>query len=163
MYKDDIFRLILAFIFYYSVIFIQIYIGEMVTLHMFKNNLLKKNSINIERCLVKNIFLNILMSYFFGYLSALVCLSMQTKDISFIPMYIFTLIFLSPFAPKNTFNDLIVFLTALVVSIIFVFIFNFLFFKKKTKFTKKQSILISLIISILTAPYMCLFSFYGRV
>ena len=128
MYTDDIIKTIILFIIYYLIVIIQIYVGEMISLKVIMNTVFGKDLVKQNNKLFCAIFKNILTSYLAGYICALICAVVEQKKLILIPMYIFSVVFCFPFAPRNIFSTQLIIFADMVGTFIFSLIIHYLFF-----------------------------------
>lgn len=161
MYTDDIIKLVICFTVYYFIMFIQIFAGEKITLEIILKKYCPKHYAKINKKSFNAVLKNILLSYLAGYICAFICISLQETNIFVIPIYIFGIIFSFPFGTRNNIIIQSVMYADILGTFLFSLVIHFSFFLKKLDCSKKQSIVLSTILSVLTAPYMLFFSFVG--
>lgn len=159
MYTDDIIKLVIFFIAYYFIMFIQIFAAEKITLEIILKKIYAKHYAKLNKKSFNTVLKNILLSYLAGYICAFICISLQETNIFVIPIYIFGIIFSFPFGTRNSIIVQSVMYADILGTFLFSLVIHFLFFLKKLSCSKKQSIVLSMILSVLTAPYMLFFSF----
>ena len=77
MYTDDIIKLVICFIAYYFIMFIQIVAGERITLEFILKNSSAKHYAKINKKSFNTVLKNILLSYLAGYICAFIYISLQ--------------------------------------------------------------------------------------
>lgn len=161
MYTDDIIKLVVFFIAYYFIMFIQIFAGEKITLEIILKNFFAKYYAKLNKKSFNIVLKNILLSYLAGYICAFVYISLQETNILVVPIYIIGIIISFPFGTRNNIFVQSIMYVDILGTFLFSLVINFLFFLKKLNCSKKPSIVLSMILSVLTAPYMLFFSFVG--
>ena len=151
---------VITLILFYAFLFIQVYVGVMIPLIILKKLIFRNKTLNMNNKDITAIFKNILIAYLFGYLCAFIlCVLIMDEIIILVPLYLVSLIFAFPISVKDSFEEQIIAVAFVFITLISSIIIHCRFFSKKVELNKKYSIISSLMLSFLTAPYLFLFSY----
>ena len=158
MYTDDLIYLVLCWLFYYLIVFVEITIGVLISLRILE----RKSSINLDKKKRLAVLGNMFISFLVGYIVALIFTTVKESNFILIVLFVFSLAVVFPISYRDPFTIALIIAFILGMMIFSIFL-NYIFFSKKVCCSKKQSIISALLIAVMSAPYFMFVSFQGLI
>ena len=157
MYTDDIIYLVLCWVFYYLIVFVEIAVGVLISLRI-----LEKSSINLDKKKRLFVFGNMFISFIVGYIVAIIFTAVKESNFILIVLFVFSLAVGFPISYRDPFTIALIIAFILGMMIFSIFL-NYIFFNKKVCCSKKQIIISALLVAVMSAPYFMFVSFQGLI
>lgn len=160
--EKDILMVILAFITYYAILFLEAYVALCLFLRSTGKKLLKDVSFYKDKKQFKKAYKNIILSYIAGFATIpiyVIITDIVNKENILVSLLSIPATFIFfPFYDR-TFSDNLTRYVVIIVSFITGVLINYFFTFKKLELTKIKRVLSALILSLLSAPYFLMFSY----